>query len=312
MSTLFGQMSSRLAANLKKRLGQSLWARSFCIVRGPLRNGPVRSATLCSRVRLRGTDDAAMSRFRHVISVATLAVAGGLFTTPVDAHAQMSSKNRICVEVAHQPRFWGDVADMPRIDPTRVDRVKYMTSELAKTAAAVGASLSYVKNEITVESLKGCGLLFIHIPSAKYTASEASAVATYIRGGGSLFLVMDQDMWSTLEQTNVNDLIRPFGVQFGGESPDMQAGGHTNPGPVTSTRLKITYHGARTVTGGTPFAFNDRSDANPFGVFTEGENGGRIIVMGDGMVSLYMTSWEAVQDYQCQELMQAAFRWLLK
>jgi hypothetical protein len=31
---------------------------------------------------------------------------------------------------------------------------------------------------------------------------------------------MDQDMWSTLEQTNVNDLVRPFGIQSGGENPD--------------------------------------------------------------------------------------------
>jgi hypothetical protein len=34
------------------------------------------------------------------------------------------------------------------------------------------------------------------------------------------------------------------------------------------------------------------------------EKGGKIIVMGDGMVSLYMTSWEGVQDYQCQEFVQ--------
>ena len=34
-------------------------------------------------------------------------------------------------------------------------------------------------------------------------------------------------------------------------------------------------------------------------------------VMGDGMVSLYMTSWEGVQDYQRQEFMQDVFRWLL-
>ncbi len=27
--------------------------------------------------------------------------------------------------------------------------------------------------------------------------------------------------------------------------------------------------------------------------------------MGDGMVSLFMTTWEGVQDYQCQEFMQA-------
>jgi len=31
--------------------------------------------------------------------------------------------------------------------------------------------------------------------------------------------------------------------------------------------------------------------------------------MGDGMVSPYMTSWEGVEDYQCQAGMQDVFRW---
>jgi hypothetical protein len=227
------------------------------------------------------------------------------------AHAQTAAaaKNRICMDVAHQQKFWGDPAD---VDGKRVARVKYMTGEMLKTAAAVDASISYLKKEMNPKDLEGCDLLFVHIPSATYTPGEVGAITKYITGGGSLFLVMDQDMWSTLDQTNVNDLIRPFGIQFGGESPDSQAGGHTNAGPITDTRLKISYHGARTVTGGTPFCFNDRSDANPFGTFKQVENGGKIIVMGDGMVSLYMTSWEGVQDYQCQEFMQAAFRWLLK
>jgi hypothetical protein len=229
----------------------------------------------------------------------------------LSAHAQTPTpaKHRICMDVAHQQRFWGDPADM---DEKRVDRVKYMTGEMLKTAAAVDASLSYLKKEVTPKDLEGCDLLFIHIPSAKYTPGEVGAITKYISGGGSLFLVMDQDMWSTLDQTNVNDLIRPSGIQFGGESPDAQAGGHTKASPITDKRLKVTYHGARTVTGGTPFSFNDRSDAHPFGTFKEVGNGGKVIVMGDGMVSLYMTSWEGVQDYQCQEFMQAAFRWLLK
>lgn len=253
-----------------------------------------------------------MSRIHDVVALAALAVAVTPFVQAVFAEQMSPAKGRVCVEVAHQPRFWGDPADMPRIDPKRVDRVTYMTGELTKTVSAVGASLAYVKSEISAESLKGCDVLFIHIPSGRYSAGEAAAVAAYVKGGGSLFLVMDQDMWSTPEQTNVNELIRPLGVQFGAEGPDTQAGGHTNPGPVTDRRLKLSYHGARTVTGGTPFAFNDRSDANPFGVFKEVDNGGRVIVMGDGMTSLYMTSWEGVQDYQCQEFMQAAFRWLLK
>jgi hypothetical protein len=169
-----------------------------------------------------------------------------------------------------------------------------------------------LKKDIAPDGLKGCDLLFIHIPSAKYTPGEVGAITKYMTGGGSLFLVMDQDTWSTLDQTNVNDLIRPFGLQFGGESPDSQSGGHTKAGLITEKSLKISYHGARTVTGGTPFSFNDRSDAHPFGTFVDVNNGGKIVVMGDGMVSLYMTSWEGVQDYQCQEFMQDVFRWLLK
>ena len=232
----------------------------------------------------------------------------------ISAHAQTPApaKYRVCMDVGHQQRFWRDPADTAGMDVNIVERVKYMTGELVKTTTAVNASLSYLKKEVTPGDLKGCNLVFIHIPSAKYAPGEVSAIAKYIGNGGSLFLVMDQDMWSTLEQTNVNDLIRPFGVEFGGESSDSLAGGHTKPGLVTDKRLKISYHGARTIKGGTPFGFNDRSDANPFGVFKEVANGGKVIVMGDGMVSLYMTSWEGVQDYQCQEFMQDVFRWLLK
>ena len=229
-----------------------------------------------------------------------------------NAQTPTPAKHRICMDVAHQQRFWHAPADMAGMDANVIERVKYMTGEFVKTATSVDASLSYLKKEVTAKDLEGCDLLFIHIPSAKYTTGEVSAISKHIASGGSLFLVMDQDMWSTLEQTNVNDLIRSSGIQFGGESPDSLAGGHTKAGLITDKSLKISYHGARTVTGGTPFCFNDRSDAYPFGTSMEVKNGGKIVVMGDGMVSLYMTSWEGVQDYQCQEFMQAAFRWLLK
>ena len=190
------------------------------------------------------------------------------------------------MDVAHQQRFWRDPSDMAGMDENMIERVKYMTGEFIKTATAVGREPVLSEERSQPKDLEGCDLLFIHIPSAKYTPGEVSAISKYIASGGSLFLVMDQDMWSTLEQTNVNDFIRPFGIQFGGESPDSLAGGHTKAGLITDKRLKISYHGARTVTGGTPFSFNDRSDDNPFGTFKEVENGGKIVVMGDGMVSL--------------------------
>ena len=132
------------------------------------------------------------------------------------AQTATPAKHRICIDVTHEQRFWGDPADM---DEKRVERVKYMTGEMLKTAATVNGSLTYLKKEVTAPELKGCNLLFIHIPSVKDTPGEVGAISKYIASGGSLFLVMDQDMWSTLDQTNVNDLIRPFGVQFGSEGP---------------------------------------------------------------------------------------------
>ena len=42
------------------------------------------------------------------------------------------------------------------------------------------------------------------------------------------------------------------------------------------------------------------------------KEGGKIVAMGEGMVSLYMTSWQGVNDYKCAEFMQEVIGWLLK
>jgi hypothetical protein len=145
----------------------------------------------------------------------------------VSANAQTPppTGHRICLDVAHQQKFWHGPADMPGMDVKMIERVKYMTGEFMTTATSVDARLVYLKKEVSPDDLNVCDLVFIHIPSAKYTPGEVSAISKFITGGGSPFLAMDQDMWSTLDQTNVNDFIRPFGVQFGGESPDSEAGG---------------------------------------------------------------------------------------
>jgi hypothetical protein len=221
-------------------------------------------------------------------------------------------KHRIAVDLAHKEIFWHDPDDMPGMDTAFITRMRYMTGELTKTAAAVNADFVYLKKEIKTEDLKGCDLLFIHLPSAHYTPAEVGVIIKFIDNGGALFLVMDSDYWSTLEQTNVNDILAPFNLQFGGMSPEKLPGGKTTAGVITKTSLKISYHEARVINGGTPFCYSVHTNEYPFGTFMETKNGGRIIVMGEGMVSLYMTSWEGVNDYQCQEFMQDAFRWLYK
>ncbi len=222
-----------------------------------------------------------------------------------------TGKYHIYLDIAHGQRFWNDPQDMVAGAGQDLERVKYLTGQIETTAAAVGASVGYFKSKIKPVDLSDCDLLFIHIPSTSYHADEVNAIINYIRNGGALFLVMDADYWSTLKQTNVNQIISPFNIRFGANSADTLSGGFTKAGVLTSEALKVTYHGARTLSGGTPFTFNTQSQ-QPFGTYRDLKRGGKIAVMGDGMVSLYMTSWKDVKDYQCQEFMQAVFQWLLE
>jgi hypothetical protein len=54
---------------------------------------------------------------------------------------------RVCMDVGHQQRFWRDPADIAGMDVKLIERVKYMTGELSKTATAADASLSYLKKK---------------------------------------------------------------------------------------------------------------------------------------------------------------------
>jgi hypothetical protein len=186
-----------------------------------------------------------------------------------------------------------------------------MTAEITKTATSVNADIGYVKENVGSTDLANCDLLFIHLPSSQYSADEVNAIKQYIEKGGALFLVMDANYWSTLQQTNVNDLILSSGLSFGEDSPDHVVGGYCKPSLMSNKTLRIPYHGGRVVNGGTPFSYFNENGDRPFGVFTEYKKG-KIVIMGDGMVSLYMNEWQEVKDYQCSEFMHEVFAWLLK
>ena len=223
-----------------------------------------------------------------------------------------AQKKRILVDVAHGQRFYSDPADGISTELVPTDRLKYMTGELGKNAAAHNAELAYLKAPITADALSKSDLLFIHVPSKKYSAEECRTIRQFVEIGGSLFIVLEEEYWSTLAQVNANEIVTPFGITFASNSPDRSSGGHSEPGKVTSKKYSIPYHGARSVQGGTPFAYSNASDANAFGVFAEVKGGGKVIAMGEGMVSLYMTSWQGVNDYQCTPFMDEVIGWLLK
>jgi hypothetical protein len=221
-------------------------------------------------------------------------------------------KKKILVDVAHGQKFYSDPADKISTELVPAERLKYMIGEFTKNASAKNAGLAYSKKTIDANSLSSADLLFIHSPSTKFSPDECKAIRKYVENGGSLFLVIEEDYWATLEQVNANDIVSPFDITFGSNNPDQSTGGHSTTGPVTTKEYKIPFHGARLVQGGTPFATSNTPDAKPFGVFKEVKGGGKIVAMGEGMVSLYMTSWQGVNDYQCAPFMEDVIGWLLK
>ena len=246
-----------------------------------------------------------MNKSIKIILVLTLLVC---YRADVEAQSKI-----VLVDVGHGQKFYSDPADNISTQLVPTERLTYMTGELSKNAATSKAAIAFQKSAITLEALSKAAVLFIHVPSAKYTPEEVTAIQQYIGKGGSLFIVSEVDYWATLDQTNVNDIVKPFGITFKSDHPDGAAtGGYSTITTVTKEKFKIPYHGARLVEGGTPFAYSDKDKENPFGVYKEVKRGGKIVAMGEGMVSLYMTSWQGVNDYQCVGFMGEVFAWLLK
>lgn len=225
----------------------------------------------------------------------------------IDVSAQ---KKKILVDVSHGQKFYSDPADKKSSELVPTLRLEYMTGELTKNAAAHDAEITYLKTPITAKALSGVDVLFIHVPSVKYSADEVKAIGKFLEKGGSLFITIEEDYWATLDQVNANDIVSPFGIKFSSDSPDKTVGGNAPQGKLVKEKYSIPFHGARTVEGGTPFAFSNEGQSS-FGVFTEVKGGGKIVAMGEGMVSLYMTSWQGVEGYQCSPFMQDVFGWLL-
>lgn len=224
----------------------------------------------------------------------------------------LAQEKTILIDVAHGQKFYSDPSDKISTDIVPAQRLEYMTGELSKNAAAHNGELKFLKTSITAKDLAKTDMLFIHVPSKEYTTNECKVIREYLEKGGSLFIAIEEDYWATLDQVNANDIVSPFGIKFASNNPDTTVGGHAIEGSIAMQKYTIPFHGARTVEGGTPFAFSNHAEPSPFAVFTELKGGGKIVAMGEAMASLYMTSWQGVNNYECAPFMEDVVGWLLK
>lgn len=146
--------------------------------------------------------------------------------------------------------------------------------------------------EITPAALSGVDLLYLRAPSKPFSAAEKEAIVSFVKKGGSLFLVLDEERRQSLDGTGVNDLIAPFGLRL---TPDYKAphntGAIARAGEIHKADREIPYSGGRAVEGGTPFSFVLDADGKPaaaHGAYAKLDSGARIVVLGDAMVTIFM------------------------
>jgi hypothetical protein len=206
-------------------------------------------------------------RIRHL---AVLAASLGTFAPA--AAAQAPARPRLVYDRAH-----GQTPPPPAL-PAMADRV--------------GLDLQVSAAPITTEALEGVRLLYLRAPSTAIAPAERAAVVAFVRGGGSLLLVMDEQRRQDLALVGADDLIAPFGLKLTPDTPYIHnVGAIAKAGEINAADREVPYSGGRAVEGGTPFAFQlDQAGkpAQPFAAWARAGNGGRIVVMAEGMASLHL------------------------
>ena len=159
-------------------------------------------------------------------------------------------------------------------------------------AKKLGLEIQTSAQPINTESLKGVRILYLRAPSKEFTSAETEAIVAFVKGGGSLLLVLDEERRQSLEKTGVNNLITPFGMRL---TPDTEylhnCGGIAKAGEINKADRELPFSGGRAVEGGTAFAFQldkNGAPAQPFGAYKRLDNGARIVALGEGMASLFL------------------------
>lgn len=163
---------------------------------------------------------------------------------------------------------------------------------LARIAKKLGIEIAPSQQEITATVLEGAKLLYLRAPSQPFSAAEKESIVAFVKKGGSLLLVLDEEQRQSLSKTGVNGVIAPFGMQLTPDTPYVHnCGALAKAGEINKADRELPFSGGRAVEGGTAFAWQlgqDGKPAQPFASFQKLDHGGRIVVMGEGMASLFL------------------------
>lgn len=167
---------------------------------------------------------------------------------------------------------------------------------LKRVAKAIGSVVIDVEEDITDGVLADADVLYIGVVTTAYAQDEKEAIIRFVKDGGTLCLVMEEDYWCSLDETGVNDLIAPFDMRLSETIVSKHNCGATaKVGPIHQGDREIPYSGGRHVMGGTPSSIINDTDNLAHAAYRTLPGGGKVVVMGDAMACLLMGDRNSVR-----------------
>jgi hypothetical protein len=195
--------------------------------------------------------------------------------------------------------LWGQAAGSVRLLFDQAHGEQPPPDQLGAVAKKLGLEIQTSAEPITAAALEGARILYLRAPSHDFTDAETAAIMAFVKGGGSLLLVLDEERRQSLEKTRVNDFISPFGMRLTADTQYLHNNGAVaKAGEINKADRQLPFSGGRAVEGGTPFAYQLDKEGkpwHPFGAYKRLDTGGRIVVLGEGMASLFLGEPNAVR-----------------
>lgn len=121
------------------------------------------------------------------------------------------------------------------------------------------------------------------------TATEIKSIVNFVKNGGRLIFFTDEDRRVNIEAFGANQIVRPFGMEFGNDLPmTRNTGAISFIGEFISGKYELPYSGSRELKGGIPLSVMNAEGAHLHGAYVKLENGGKLAAFGETMVGLFI------------------------
>jgi hypothetical protein len=151
------------------------------------------------------------------------------------------------------------------------------------------AGIEVNKLEITPETLRDKDALIIFSPINPFSAGEKQVILSFLRGGGSMLLIFDEERRMKLQDIGVNDFVAPLGISFTGDTPVRHnCGAIAEKSSICKGKRELPYSGGRSIVGGQVISWVNDDGNYIHCAWKKLPKGGKVILMSDGMAGLLL------------------------